>query len=251
MPDYRRKLSRIPKLIRYSTSGLMGSVNPKAVPVFGRKYSFVNRYNKLEKLLKNYSIDEVLSSASQQFYGENIESLFNAPIQVQPSAFDSKELKEKYFEEISYLMAIDFQTFLSDDILQKVDRATMSVSLEGREPFLDHHVIEWAAQLPTTYKLNNDVSKFILKEITHRLLPTEMMERPKMGFTIPIENWLENELSELLHFYFDKDFVTRQGIFNPAEINRIKRSFFDGRRERAEKVWVILMFQMWFEKWLM
>lgn len=81
-------------------------------------------------------------------------------------------------------MAMDYQTYLLDDILQKVDRAGMSVSLEGREPFLDHRIIEWAAQLPMDYKYHNGSKKFILKEIVHQYVPKTMIDRPKkvLGF---------------------------------------------------------------------
>ena len=88
-----------------------------------------------------------------------------------------------------------------DDILQKVDRATMSVSLEGREPFLDQHIIEWAAQLPSDYKYHKGEKKYILRQIVHKYIPKEMMDRPKMGFAIPVENWLANELKD--HWYME------------------------------------------------
>ena len=148
------------------------------------------------------------------------------------------------------MMAIDYETYLLDDILQKVDRATMSVSLEGREPFLDQRVIEWAAQLPMEYKYNKGNKKFIIKEIVHKYLPQQMMDRPKMGFGIPIGQWLLNDLKPFVEQYFDEGFVSRQNIFNVNEIQRIKKSFYEGKVERAEKIWYLLMFQMWYDKWM-
>ena len=151
---------------------------------------------------------------------------------------------------LSYMMAIDFQTYLPDDILQKVDRASMSVSLEGREPFLDHRVIEWAAQLPLAYKYNKGNKKFIIKEIVHQYLPKSIMDRPKMGFGIPIAHWLQHELKPFVDQYLEEGFIVKQGIFNNDEIQRIRRSFYQGRTERAEKIWYLLMFQMWYDKWM-
>ena len=94
------------------------------------------------------------------------------------------------------MMAIDFQTYLLDDILQKVDRATMTHSLEGREPFLDHRILEFAAQLPDNFKYNNGIKKRILKDITHQYIPQKLLDRPKMGFAIPIASWLNNQLKD-------------------------------------------------------
>jgi asparagine synthase (glutamine-hydrolysing) len=103
---------------------------------------------------------------------------------------------KQYYSPLAYMMAIDYQTYLIDDILQKVDRASMTASLEGREPFLDHRVIEWAAQLPDNYKYYKGSKKHIIKEIVHQYIPKELMDRPKMGFAIPIENWLMIDLKE-------------------------------------------------------
>jgi len=180
----------------------------------------------------------------------DIADLFKKPIMQLSSAFDSKELNDENHSTLAYMMAIDYQTYLLDDILQKVDRAGMSVSLEGREPFLDHRIIEWAAQLPMEYKYNKGNKKFIIKEIVHKYLPKEMMDRPKMGFGIPIATWLQNDLKPFVDQYFDDAFITKQNIFNVNEIQRIKNSFYNGKVERAEKIWYLLMFQMWYDKWM-
>ena len=189
-------------------------------------------------------------SLTRQMNDNDIFDLFKTSISPLLTAFDSQELRKENYSELAYMMAVDYQTYLLDDILQKVDRATMSVSLEGREPFLDQRIIEWAARLPMDYKYNNGNKKFILKEIVYKYVPKEMMDRPKMGFGIPIAKWLQNELKPYVDKYFDEDFVLRQDIFKSEEIRRIKRSFYEGKIERAEKIWYILMFQMWYDKWI-
>ncbi len=103
------------------------------------------------------------------------------------------------------MMAIDYQTYMVDDILQKVDKATMSISLEGREPFLDQDIIEWTAQLPSEYKYHHGQKKYILKQIVHKYIPKQIMERPKMGFGIPVETWLSNELKNLVKEYLSEE----------------------------------------------
>jgi asparagine synthase (glutamine-hydrolysing) len=126
----------------------------------------------------------------------------------------------------------------------------MSVGLEGREPFLDHRIIEWAAQLPMEYKYNKGNKKFIIKEIVHKYLPTKLMDRPKSGFAIPIEAWLLNELKPFVNEYLDEQFIIKQNIFNNYEIQRIRDSFYNGKTESGQKIWYLLMFQMWYDKWM-
>jgi len=136
-----------------------------------------------------------------------------------------------------------------DDILQKVDRATMTASLEGREPFMDQHVIEWAAQLPDEYKYHNGIKKYILRELVHRYVPKEMMDRPKMGFAIPIADWLRTDLRELLEEYLSEDRIKREGLLNWSFVAELKSKFLEGKKEYDLKVWYLLMFEMWMEKW--
>jgi asparagine synthase (glutamine-hydrolysing) len=247
---YGKRLNGIPNFIRKTAAGFMNTIPANSIPVLNKKYLFHSRYEKLKMLLKNPSDHNILISLTSQMNESDIESLFKTKIIKLPSAFDSEELEEENHSTLAYMMAIDYQTYLLDDILQKVDRASMSVSLEGREPFLDQRVIEWAAQLPMEYKYNNGNKKFIIKEIVHKYIPKEMMDRPKMGFGIPIASWLQHELKSYVDQYLEEGFIIKQNIFNNTEIQRIKNSFYNGKVERAEKIWYLLMFQMWYDKWM-
>ncbi len=250
MLKYGKKLQRVPGFMRKSAVSLMNAVDADSIPVMNRKYLFHSRYEKLKALLKDPSERRFFKAMSQQLDDKHLAKLFRNRVKEMPSAFDSLELKSENYSTLSYMMAIDYQTYLVDDILQKVDRAGMSVSLEGREPFLDHRIIEWAAQLPMEYKYNKGNKKFIIKEIVHKYIPEAMMDRPKMGFGIPIANWLENDLKAFVDCYFEPEFVIKQNIFNNDEVQKIKQSFYQGKKERAEKIWYILMFQMWYDKWI-
>ncbi|GAB2829484.1 asparagine synthetase B family protein [Ferruginibacter profundus] len=247
---YGKKIQAIPGLFRKTAAGIMNVVPANSIPVMNKKYLFHSRYEKLKMLLKNPSEKNILMSLTQQMDDGAVAELFKGNIHQLATAFDSTELKKDNYSILSYMMAIDYQTYLLDDILQKVDRAGMCVSLEGREPFLDHRVIEWAAQLPMEYKYNNGNKKFIIKEIVHQYIPKEMMDRPKMGFGIPISAWLQNDLKPFVDRYFDETFIQKQNIFNNDIIQRIKKSFYQGKIERAEKIWYLLMFQMWYDKWM-
>ena len=126
----------------------------------------------------------------------------------------------------------------------------MTSSLEGREPFLDHRLIEWAAQLPDNYKYHKGIKKYILREIVHQYIPKKMMDRPKMGFAIPIENWLSSDLKENVMYYLNNERILKQAIFELEFVEKLKADFYSGKRELALKLWYLLMFQMWYEKWM-
>src|SRR5687767_11755197 len=227
---YRKKIARIPGLGRKLLAETMDSIPSQKIPVLKNKYNFHNRYEKLKGILRDPSSTQIMLSLSQQFTDEQVKKLVSLDFDKLETAYLSKELKDAYYSHLSYIMAIDYQTYLVDDILQKVDRATMSVSLEGREPFLDHNVIEWAAQLPDDYKYHNGIKKFILKEIVHQYIPASMMERPKMGFAIPIGDWLMNDLSSHLETYLNESLIRKQGIFNWEYVGQLKKDFLSGKK---------------------
>lgn len=247
---YGQKINRIPPFIRRMMASGMDKIPSNSIPILRNKYNFHNRYEKVKGVLKNPSEEQIMLSLSQQFTDEQIEHLLREKVISLPTAYQSQQLDKKYFSSLSYMMAIDYQTYLVDDILQKVDRATMTASLEGREPYLDHRLIEWAAQLPDDYKYHNGEKKYILKEILHQYIPKEMMDRPKMGFAIPIAQWLQNDLRDLVEEYINPVRIEQQGIFNLSYVEDIKGKFFSGKKEYDVKLWYLLMFQMWYEKWM-
>lgn len=247
---YGKKMQQIPGGIRKLTAAAMDKIPAKNIPVLNKKYLFSSRYEKVKSFLKNPSEKNILVSLTRHMTESDINMLFKEKTGKIITGFDSEELQKPYFSTLDYIMAVDYQTYLLDDILQKVDRAGMSVSLEGREPFLDQRIIEWAAQLPMEYKYNNGQKKIILKDIVHKYIPKEIMDRPKMGFGIPIDKWLLDELKPFVDEFFDEAYIEKQGIFNNNEIQRLRNSFYKGRVERAEKIWFILMFQLWYHRWM-
>jgi len=247
---YGDRLNSIPPFIRKGAAKLMHAIPAQSIPVFNKKYLFHSRYEKLKNLLKQPSASNILQSITQQLDKTEVELLIKNKVATMNSGFNSDELKPEYYSGLAYMMAVDYQTYMLDDILQKVDRATMSVGLEGREPFIDQRIIEWAAQLPMNYKYNNGSKKFILKEIVHKYIPKEMMDRPKMGFGIPIAKWLQTDLKFYVDQYLNTDFIKKQNIFNEDAVQLIYTSFYKGKVERAEKLWHLLMFQMWYDKWI-
>jgi asparagine synthase (glutamine-hydrolysing) len=250
MMKYGKKLNHLPYFIRKGTYEIMNFISSDKIPILKHKYNFHNRYEKLKGLLNDPSSKNLMLSLSKQYTDIQMRSFMRGDFRDLDTAYLSNNLLENYYSSLSYMMAIDYQTYLVDDILQKVDRASMTASLEGREPFLDHRVIEWAAQLPDDYKYYKGNKKYIIKEIVHQYLPKHLMDRPKMGFAIPIENWLAIDLKEKVFYYLDDQKIDEQGIFNIDFIHQIINDFYSGKKELAMKLWYVLMFQMWYEKWM-
>ena len=250
MHRYGKTLNSIPKAVRKVFLSVMNNIGADNIPVLKNKYNFHNRYERLKAFLENQNKKELMLSLSQQFNDEQMKSIMKSDFESLPTMFQSKEMLENFKSPLSYMMAIDFQTYMLDDILQKVDRATMTNSLEGREPMLDHRILEFTAQLPDEYKYQNGVKKRILREITHDYIPKELLDRPKMGFAIPIAKWLKNELRDHVEEYLNEDRIEKQGIFDWDFIAKLKHDFYSGRKEYDSKLWYFLMFQMWHERWM-
>lgn len=244
---YGDKLNKIPGFARKGLAGMMNLIPANSIPVLKHKYNFPQRYEKTKSILRNSSSKNIMLSLSQLFTDEQVRKLCLHEFKQLKTYYDSTELKDE--SPLAFAMAMDYQTYLLDDILQKVDRASMSVSLESREPFLDHRLIEWAARLPDAYKFRDGEKKWILKEIVHQYIPKSMMDRPKMGFAIPIEDWLKNELREQVDHFLSQANIERDGIFKWSEIQQLKNAFFQGKKEFGVKIWYLLCFQMWKEKW--
>jgi asparagine synthase (glutamine-hydrolysing) len=248
---YGDKLGKIPDFMRKTIGKTMDFIPANRIPVLKNKYNFANRYDKLKGIMKNYSEEQIMMSLSQQYNQAEVEQFFKTkPQKALATLYNSKELKPEFFTPLSYILAIDYQTYLTDDIMQKVDRASMFTSLEGREPFLDHHVIEWAAQLPDHFKYNQGVKKYILREITHKYVPKAMMERPKMGFAIPLEKWLLVDLKPIVEQQINEKRIEQDGVFHWEPIRQLLGEYYSGKTEKHVKLWNLLMFQMWFEKWM-
>ncbi len=244
------KIKSIPYIIRKGMAAAMSAIDADSIPILRNKYLFHSRYEKVKQFLKqadDYHMNQVLS---KQFLLEDVQNILLHPITKLETDFDSKELKKENYSTLNYIMAIDYETYLVDAGMQKVDRATMTHGLKGREPFLDHRIIEWAATLPTNFKYNNGIKKYILREIVHQYVPKEIMERPKMGFGIPIAQWLTVDLKYLVDQYFSESYLKSQAIFKIKETQKIIHDFYNGKKERAEKIWYLLMFQMWYDKWM-
>ena len=144
----------------------------------------------------------------------------------------------------------DTMTYLPNDLLVKVDIASMAVSLEARSPFLDHHVIEFAASLPEKLKLRGLTTKYLLKRVLKKLLPVENLNRPKMGFGVPVGHWFRGEMQGFLRETLLAEKSLKRGLFNPGVITRIVEQHTRGERDYAHQLWTLLMLELWFKRFI-
>src|SRR5690606_29001392 len=243
------RVKTIPAPARRLLGSVIASIRQNPGKLLSKNiYNLENRLSKLPRLLNSETIIDFNGVLSEFFTKEETCELLSEPVHGDYETDFSASVDLNENDGLNALLAIYFKTYLTDDILAKVDRATMSTSLEGREPLLDHRIIEFVAQLPSDFKYRNGVSKYLLKEITHQYIPPSLMDRPKMGFSIPIESWLRGDFLDLLLHYMDSEKVRRENILNPKAVEKIKSDFLTGKKFNFQKLWYILMFQMWYER---
>jgi|SaaInl8_200m_RNA_FD_contig_111_169589_length_9493_multi_4_in_0_out_0_8 asparagine synthase (glutamine-hydrolysing) len=248
--NYHNKFSKIPNILKSSLLKTMKLINPAYIPIVNKTYNFSTKYEKVKEMLSSKDSVDIMKYTSQQYTNNELNQfLLKAPM-CKLTEFDNCNLLNSTNDEMNKMLAIDYKTYLVDDILTKVDRATMSVSLEGREPLLDYRLIEFIAQLPSELKYKDGIKKYLLKEITHKYLPKELMDRPKMGFGVPITEWFKDELKDYFLVYLDEKRLKKEGLFNVEEVISLRDKYLSGEKQNVKKLWYILIFEMWYERWM-
>lgn len=250
-----RRVGWLPQSVRAALAGALTTLPPttwntafKGLARFlPPGWHYANPGDKLHKLA------EILAVRSPEEIYLGLVSHWKRPADVVPGAHEPATVltdpaKWAALPDFEHrMMYLDQMAYLPDDILAKVDRAAMGVSLETRVPLLDHRVVEFAWRLPLPMKIRNGQGKWLLRRVLYNYVPQELIERPKMGFGIPLDAWLRGPLKAWAESLLDEARLRREGYFDPAPIRRKWAEHLAGRRNWSYHLWDVLMFQAWQE----
>ena len=243
------KIRKVPLWLRCAGAAGLTSLSPdrwnqisKLIPGTGRYTNFGDKMHKGVEVLASQTPDELYLNFITH-WSDPASLVING---VEPLTQISRP-QLNLNNPIEQMMALDSVSYLPDDILCKVDRAAMSVSLETRVPMLDHKVVEFAWRLPMNMKIRNGQGKWILRQVLNKYVPKALIERPKMGFGVPIDSWLRGPLRDWAECLLDESRLRQEGYLNPAPIRQRWEEHLSGRRNWQYHLWDVLMFQAWLE----
>jgi asparagine synthase (glutamine-hydrolysing) len=249
-----RRLGGVPLPIRRGAAGLVEAIPPRAwdragaaadrlLPPTRRGVITGNRAHKLATVLDLTSIDDMYTRLVSTWPDPG--GLVRGGLEPE---LPWRAVKAHLLHPVDRMMLFDLLGYLPDDILAKVDRASMGTSLEVRTPFLDHRVVEFAWRLPLRQKIRGGVSKWLLRRVLERHVPRSLFERPKHGFGVPIDAWLRGPLREWAEDLLSEERLAREGFLDPAPVRSALRQHLQGRRNRQYELWTVLMFQSWLDR---
>ncbi len=254
--EHYNKIRYLPLAIREKIAGGLGKIDLKKLEnrasSLGIKYDFKGLEWRLPKFRNALSARDKLhffELASSYISHSDLEKLHHLPVK---RIFEGPLAPGKENYLYATLGKIDIDTYLEGDILTKVDRASMAVALEGREPLLDHKLIEFGLSLPDKYKIRNGQTKWILRNILYKHVPKELIERPKQGFAIPVNDWLQSELKEYLIGLSNDGLFCETFQLHKEELSNVINDFLDPYKPSANPlfIWFLYSLYMWYKKWV-
>jgi asparagine synthase (glutamine-hydrolysing) len=251
-----RRLLTLPQWVRRDISRMVQSCSPPLLNFILRPLSaIIPDFRVAQPSDKAYKAAEVLALDTDASVYRRLVSHWDDPESLVRGAREPPTTLDSLLEQQDiaatfeqWMMTSDMATYLPDDILVKLDRAAMAASLETRVPFLQHELIEFALSLPTEMKIRGKQGKWLLRELLSRHLPKHLFQRPKMGFTVPIDSWLRGGLRDWAEALLDEGRLRREGYLNPGPITAKWREHLSGARNWQHYLWDVLMFQSWLEE---
>ncbi|HYA65696.1 MAG TPA: asparagine synthase (glutamine-hydrolyzing) [Burkholderiaceae bacterium] len=251
------RIARLPLQLRRAAAAAIGATPPAVLETIAAvlNAALPARWQFAYAADKAYKLAEVMALPDVASFYRRVVALWPQPGEILPGGAPAASLVDdpaqfaRFASDIEAMMALDLVTYLPDDILVKVDRAAMAVSLETRIPLLDHRVVEFAWSTPLTAKLSGGHTKRLLRSVLHRYVPPALIARPKMGFSLPIGDWLRGPLRAWAEELLAPERLVREGLFNSTAVRRAWQEHLDGRRNWQHRLWTLLMFQAWLHCW--
>jgi asparagine synthase (glutamine-hydrolysing) len=219
-------------------------------PFASRLLRYGDKFAKLQRVLEQNSVLCRHEAMEKHFALKEVKALVSGTIE----AIDRFSLyPHGYFEGLdpfAQMLLDDQRIYLPDDMLAKVDRASMAVALESREPFLDSRLVEFTSRLPMRYKFRNNVRKYALRRILGKYIPERLFQRRKLGFEIPLYDWFKTDLVKLFDAYLGETRILKEKIFKPQAIAGLRAAASLGSKAATHKLWMLLVFEMWHERWM-
>lgn len=248
-----KRARKSPRALRMLAAKMLTSLSPTAWDAIAAKVRALSPRRSHLRMVgdKAHKLASVLTAGDGAEFYKQLVSHWPHPDRVvlgakEPSSLINSENDWPRTDNlVHWMMAIDAQTYLSDDILVKVDRAAMANSLETRVPFLDHQLVEFAWRLPLNLKIKNGQTKWLLRQVLYKYVPQKLVDRPKMGFGIPLQEWLRGPLRDWAEELLNESRLRREGFFDPAPIRSAWNAHLSGKTNEQYRLWDVLMFQAW------
>ncbi len=240
-----RAYERLPGLLRSAMHPILNHIPPTE-----KKKGLINR---AKRFVEGMELPADLEHTRWMIFLQEAEKnkLYSNDVQDMLNGSDSFEFIRNYFNRVNTSdplnrqLYVDIKSYLVDDILVKVDRMSMATSLETRVPFLDHRFVEFSATIPSSLKLQGKNTKYLLKKAMEDVLPPQILNRGKEGFSIPIKNWLKEDLKPLMLEVLDQQKIKREGFFNANYVEQLKKEHLSGKENHSHRLWSMMVLGIW------
>ncbi|HSC52248.1 MAG TPA: asparagine synthase (glutamine-hydrolyzing) [Phnomibacter sp.] len=248
------RMAKLPEPVKELAGTALRSSGYKSWDAVKKRPGLLHKLQLFEKMSESSSMAKQNLSLIGKFSDSEIAALLsgvNEKIVFENSEEPYNKIWENGALGFDDILVWDYQNYLADDIFTKVDRCTMSASIEGREPYADQRIIEFMAGLPFDMKIKGTEKKWLLKKVAHQYIPPALLDRPKIGFGVPLEHWFMHELKDLVNDYLSSDSIQQTGVFNKTAVLQLLSQFRKYQTpDSANKLWLIFTFEMWYKRWM-